>query len=68
MTTPTHYLTFCISISELCIGSIFEKERIASEAECLHLQVKELGGAYRIEYVKIISFEVDNETRGGAVG
>jgi len=58
MTTPTHYLTFCFSISELCVWSVFEKEHIASEAECLHFQAKELGGNFRIDYFRIISFQV----------
>jgi hypothetical protein len=30
--------------------------------------VKELGGTYVIEYVRIISFGVDIETSAGAVG
>jgi hypothetical protein len=52
----------------LCIWSVFEKEHIASEAECLHFQAKELGGTYRIEYVRIISLEVDIGIRSGAFG
>jgi hypothetical protein len=56
MSSLTHYLTFCISISQLSLWSVFEKEHIASEAGCFHCQVKELRGTYRVEYVSIISF------------
>ena len=53
MANPKHCLTFCISISELCVWSVFEKDHVAMEAECLHFQLKEMGGTYNIEYVRV---------------